>query len=289
MPSPRDRLATVASHIPAAPAVPAASCAGARPSQQVVVVTGCTSGLGLHLTREFARLGHTVAGCGRRKDIIASLNQELGGGGSSFHVVDVANEPAVEGFAKEVERRYGSVDVLVANAGLGAGGKLPWQIPVAHVHNIVDVSLKGLMFTNRHFVPLMLKGLDAAPLRRVVNVSSGVAHTAMPWAGDYCGVKMGVEGFSKCTAHAFNDNPKWRGRIICVPFAPGVVRTEMNTNPKAPPAEQWCKDAVPYLLQLSAADNGSSVAMPGYYSQKYQACWHTPANHKMNPTWAPPT
>ena len=67
----------------------------------------------------------------------------------------------------------------------------------------------------------------------------------MPGAADYCAVKFAVEGWSKCVAQELKSlantvKPHWKDRVLCVPFAPGVVRTEMNKNPKAPTAEGWC-------------------------------------------------
>eukprot|EP00928_Gymnodinium_smaydae_P050392 TRINITY_DN33953_c0_g1_i1.p1 TRINITY_DN33953_c0_g1~~TRINITY_DN33953_c0_g1_i1.p1 ORF type:complete len:325 (+),score=38.47 TRINITY_DN33953_c0_g1_i1:48-977(+) len=259
---------------------------------QVIVITGCTSGLGLNLAKEYIRLGHTVVGCGRRSAIIQELNKTYEGTSSSFHHVDVSSEPSVAAFAKTVEDCYGRVDVLICNAGLGGARKLPWEIPTDHVHSIIDVSLKGLMFTNKHFVPLMLRDLDrigsAALPKRVINVSSGIAHTSMPWAADYCAVKCAVEGYSRCMAWSFRANEALKDRIICVPFAPGVVKTEMNVLESAAPADAWSRDAAPFILSIPAADNGSSVVMPGYYSKEYQATWIVPAGAKMNETFSPP-
>lgn len=256
----------------------------------MIVITGCTSGLGLHLAREYIRLGHVVAGCGRRTATIDALNKEFGGTGSFFHTADVAKERDVIRFSQEVDRRCARVDVLICNAGLGGYGKLSWEIPSEALSNIVDVSLKGLMYTNKHFIPFMLKGLtlDSGPLiKRVINLSSGVGHTSMPGAADYCSVKFGVEGWSKCVAQEFKamaqKAPHIKDRIMCVPFAPGVVRSEMNSgNPNSAPVETWCKDAAPFLLNLQISENGSSITMPGYYSQSYKDAWIVADGAKMN-------
>merc|ERR1712232_272686 len=170
-----------------------------------------------------------------------------------------------------------------------------WEIPSQALSNIVDVSLKGVMFTNKHFIPIMTKGLtpDSTGVKRVINFSSGVGHTTMPGAADYCAVKFGVEGWSKCVAQEFKvlsaqGFPHWKNRIMCVPFAPGVVKTEMNIRSDAASVEQWCKDAAPYILSIPPADNGSSVTMPGYYSEEYMAAWIVPNGAKMNSIISPP-
>merc|ERR1711904_228679 len=105
---------------------------------------------------------------------------------------------------------------------------------------------------------------------------------------------MGVEGWSKCVAqeikHAYEtQKPKWKDRILCVPFAPGVVRTEMNQNPNAPSADVWSKSAAPFILEIPSSENGSSLTMPGYYSKEYMDAWIVPSGAKMNAIWKPPS
>lgn len=253
------------------------------------------------MANEYIRLGHSVVGCGRRAATIEALNKEYAGTTSSFHVVDVSKEDEVAAFAREVRARHAGVDCLICNAGLGGAGKPAWEIPAGHIHKIVDVSLKGVMFTNNHIVPMMLQGItekspEDAPVKRVINISSGVGHTSNPYAADYCAVKFAVEGYSKCVAQGFKEAvkfaPHWRDRIICVPFAPGVVRTEMNRNPAIPTTDVWCKEAAPYILQIPASESGSSITMPGYYGEDYQATWVVPDGARMNSTWMlpmPPT
>lgn len=249
------------------------------------------------MAKQYIQQGHTVVGCGRRADIIEALAKEYAGTDSSFHTVDVSKEAEVAAFAQKIDARYGDVDVLVCNAGLGPAGKAAWELPAQHIHSIVDVSLKGVMFANTHIVPIMLRGLDrlpsTAPPKRVINISSGIAHTSMPWAADYCAVKCGVEGYSKCVAQGFKElaksRPAWKDRILCVPFAPGVVATEMNKQKGLPSADAWAKEASVYLLEIPACENGSSLTLPGYYSKEYQATWIVPAGARMNPTWVKPT
>merc|ERR1712187_944150 len=73
-----------------------------------------------------------------------------------------------------------------------------------------------------------------------------------------------------------------KDRIICVPFAPGVVQSEMNRNKAAAPVDEWVKKAAPFILQIPAAENGSSSAMPGYYGSEYMTSWVVPAGARMN-------
>lgn len=75
----------------------------------VAAVTGCTSGLGLNLCKEFMRRGMKVAGCGRRKDLVDALNKEHGGSGSAFYVVDTSNVDSVKAWAASVLADFGRV------------------------------------------------------------------------------------------------------------------------------------------------------------------------------------
>ena len=91
------RVSSILRHIMPRPAAAAADA-------QVVLVTGCTSGLGYALCEEIARLGHTVIGCARREDRIESMQQEFGSP-HFFGVVDSSDLAGVLAFADRVSNQ----------------------------------------------------------------------------------------------------------------------------------------------------------------------------------------
>ena len=94
----------------------------------------------------------------------------------------------------------------------------------------------------------------------IVNLSSGSGHSTFDATGDgvYSTSKWAVESISKCVAMSLP------APLLCVPFAPGIVRTEMNSSEQYPTAEEWAVLAAPYILNLmdapsSEAFNGTSM------------------------------
>jgi len=156
----------------------------------------------------------------------------------------------------------------------------------------VDVPLESMLKAEFHaplHVEYSVSSDKSTPVvKRVINMSSGIAHTSNPFTGDYMAVKYGVEGYSKSVAQAFRLNPAWKDRIICVPFSPGVVRTEMMKKQEYRDSDTWCKEAVPFVLNIDASDNGSSMVMPGYYPDRMIATWTVPPDAKMNSSFELP-
>ena len=257
------------------PHPPPSSCPPARPPPPLtVLITGCTSGIGRALAFEFARVGHTVIGCGRRTARLAELEAALPPP-HAFHVCDVTSEPAVAGLAHALRGR--TIDVVVSNAGVVGAGRpsFPWDTAPGDFSSVIDTNLKGTFYVGRHFGKVLVEQsrVPGAPLKRLINISSGLGHSTNPKACAYSASKWGVESLSKSFAQALR--AAGVGNMICVPFAPGTLTTEMNK--KGSPLEGWAPLAAAFILQLGVGESGSSVAMPGYYAEDYMATWVIPA------------
>jgi len=248
------------------------------------------------------RLGFKVAGCGRRKDRIDQLNQEHSSQGSAFYVADASEEEDVRAWSQAVLAKFGRVDILFNNAGLGGQGKLPWDMDSEKYRQLLATNVSGVFYGCKYFIPSMLADLHANPgrsvIKRVINTSSGVGHSSSPVQADYSSSKWGVEAFSKSVAQGFHilrdhtEDEKLKAacdRILCVPLAPGVIGTEMNRMKGIPPAEEWVKSAVPFILSIPIAESGSSLSVPGFYSDAYKATWAIPDGLRIPPKWEPPS
>jgi NADP-dependent 3-hydroxy acid dehydrogenase YdfG len=289
-----DRLACVARHLlttqprpssattaAAAPTATAAGTAVGGGPRKTIVVTGCTSGLGLALVENYARMGHRVVGCGRRADRIKELAARLGGD----HVLGVCavdDEQSVRAWAAEVLGSVGGIDVLINNAGVSdGGGQDLWTVPRETWERVLGTNVHGILNVMRALVPSMVargRGL-------IVNISSGTGHSTFDSSGNgvYSTSKWAVESISKCMAMSLPAG------LICVPWAPGIVKTEMNTNDKVPTATEWGVTAAPLILNLGDSptaedNNGTSLIMPGFYPADYIANWSIPPNHPLPPT-----
>src|SRR6202035_3470639 len=225
---------------------------------RIVVLTGATHGLGRALALRLADLGHTVLGCGRSPGEIAELSRSLAAP-HDFQVVDVAEGSQVEGWAARLLAIRPIPDLLLNNAGLINANAPLWEVPEEEFSRVVDVNLKGVFHVLRSFLPALL------PERRgvVVNFSSGWGRSAAPEVAPYCATKWGIEGLTRALAQELP-----RG-VAAVAVNPGVVHTRLldscfgRAALTYPGPERWAERAVPFLLGLSAADNGRSLTVPG--------------------------
>jgi NAD(P)-dependent dehydrogenase (short-subunit alcohol dehydrogenase family) len=223
----------------------------------VIVLTGATRGIGRALVDQFAKLGHTVVGCGRSASAIADLAERFPIP-HNFTAVDLADDDQVRTWAKQSVAAHGPPDFLINNAGLMNNTAPLWQVPRAEFDAVIDVNVKGVVNVIRHFVPAMV----AQGAGVIINLSSGWGRSASPNVGPYVASKFAVEGLTKSLAKELPSG------MTAVAFNPGVIDTDMlrqcwgdeaadHEKPK-----EWAARAAPFLLRLSAKDNGNSVSLP---------------------------
>jgi len=222
-----------------------------------ILITGVSRGLGLAMTEEFIRLGHTVVGCARSGPAIAKLSERFPSP-HRFDVVDVSNDGQVSEWAKLVIREVGAPDLLLNNAGLINENASLWNVPPDVFSRVVDVNIKGVFYVIRHFVPAMIERETGV----VINFSSGWGRSTSPMVGPYCATKWAIEGLTRALA---DDLPYG---MAAIPLNPGIIHTDMlescfGANAAAyPSAERWAKKAVPFLLDLGQEDTGDPLTAP---------------------------
>ncbi len=189
---------------------------------EAALVTGASSGIGAATARELARRGARVALAARRAEeleAVAAAIRDAGGEARSF-VVDMALPEQVERLAREVLEAFGRVDVLVNNAGIGAGPLI--QSTDEEITRIVDVNLLGPMLLTRALLPAMLERRHG----RIISVASVAGHIATNAL--YSATKFGLRGFS------LSLNRELRGSGVAVSVvSPGFIRTSMTTARRA--------------------------------------------------------
>ncbi|HVK10258.1 MAG TPA: SDR family oxidoreductase [Gemmataceae bacterium] len=224
--------------------------------RKVIVLTGATRGLGRSLVPHFVAAGHTVAGCGRSAAGVADLRSEFGDP-HRFMALDVTDAAAVGAWAADVLAAFGPPDLLLNNAALMNPVAPFWEIPAADFDRVIDVNVKGVANVLRAFVPAMVKRQAGV----IVNVSSGWGRSTSPEVAPYCASKYAVEGLTLALAQEL---PKG---MAAVPLNPGVIDTDMlrqawgEAAEEYHPPEHWAKRAAPFLLNLSAKDNGRSLSV----------------------------
>jgi NAD(P)-dependent dehydrogenase (short-subunit alcohol dehydrogenase family) len=225
-------------------------------TKKVIVLTGATRGLGRALVPLFAAAGHTVVGCGRSDAHVRELAAALGPP-YRFDVIDVRDARAVSAWAHDVLRAVGVPDLLINNAAVMAAPAPLWEVPAAEFDAVIDVNVKGVANVIRAFVPAMVRRKSGV----VVNLSSGWGRSTSPEVAPYCASKYAVEGMTLALAQELPPG------MAAVPLNPGVIDTDMLRQAWAdgasdyPKAEQWAKQAAPFLLNLGPKDNGRSLTV----------------------------
>jgi len=228
------------------------------PSQnRTILITGVSRGLGRAITGEFIRLGHTVIGCGRSEKEIAALQKQFSAP-NDFSVVNVADDPQVEAWAKKVLYTHAAPDLLLNNAALMNRGAPLWQVPAREFSDLIDVNLKGTANVIRHFVPAMV----ARGRGVIVNFSSGWGRSTDPEFAPYCATKWAIEGLTQAIAQELPPG------MAAVPLNPGIIDTDMlrrcfgGSASGYPSPEEWAQAAAPFLLKLDSSQNGQQLTVP---------------------------
>jgi len=210
-----------------------------------VFVTGASSGIGEALAREYRRRHPEaiVALAARRADALAALSGELGGERTPYWPLDVNDRAALAAAAGEFLRRFGTPDVVVANAGISHGTLTgdPADAPV--FERILRTNVVAMFDTFAPFVPAM----SAAGTGRLVGIASVAGIRGMPGAGGYCASKAAT------IAYLESLRLELRGHgVSVVTIAPGYVRTPMTARNRY---------RMPFLVDADAFARGAVDAI----------------------------
>lgn len=225
---------------------------------KLILITGCTRGCGRALTLEFVRGGHTVLGCGRSAAEVQALAAACGEP-HAFDRVDVADDAAVSAWAHHLLENYGPPDLLINNAAIIHANAPLWAIPRQEFDAVIDVNVKGTANVLRHFLPAMIARKKGV----IVNFSSGWGRSTSPEVSAYCASKWAIEGLTQALAQELPAG------MAAVALNPGIIATDMLRScfgasaANYPQPDAWARQAAPFLLKLSARDNGQALTVPG--------------------------
>jgi NAD(P)-dependent dehydrogenase (short-subunit alcohol dehydrogenase family) len=224
---------------------------------KIILITGVGRGLGRAMADEFARLGHTVLGCGRSKHGMAQLIQTFGKP-HDFQSVNVAADSEVKSWANRLLNIYGPPDLLLNNAGIINRNAALWKVSAQEFSDVIDVNIKGVANIIRHFAPAMVEKRHGV----MVNFSSGWGRSTEADVAPYCATKWAIEGMTQALAQELPPG------MAAIPLNPGIINTDMlqscfgSSASSYPTAREWAKTAVPFLLNLGPSDNGKPLSVP---------------------------
>jgi 3-oxoacyl-[acyl-carrier protein] reductase len=192
---------------------------------QVALITGASSGIGLHLARGLAERGMAVAGLARGAD---RLHEAMAGvandtGGRALAVpCDVTDRVSVEAAVARVTEELGNVDLLINNAGLLDAAEVPlWEADPDQWWDVVASHVQGAFLLCRAVVPWMLLRNSG----RIVNIASGQSVRVNPVYSAYGVAKTGLVRITEAL-HASLEG----SAVTAFDLAPGVIDTPMTRS-----------------------------------------------------------
>ncbi len=217
---------------------------------QVAIVTGGSSGIGEGISKSLALAGATVIvnhPVATTKDaaeaVVASIVAT--GGKSISYQCDVSKEDQVIKMFADVVAQFGTVDILINNAGLQRDAKFH-EMTLAQWQLVIDVNLTGQFLCAREAIKEFLRrGVDETRSQaagKIIHVSS--VHEIIPWAGhaNYASSKGAIRMLMQTLAQEYGRN-KIRVNSIC----PGAIQTPINTNAwNTPEAYNSLMTLIPY-------------------------------------------
>ena len=161
-------------------------------NEQVMVITGATSGIGLTTARMAAEQGVKLLLVARNEDALRQLTDEINqnGGSAGFHACDVANEGSLREAANKAVSQFGRIDTWVNNAGASTYGRI-MDVPIEDLRRVFETNVWGVVYGSRIAVEFM--GDNGGAL---INVGSEVSDAPVPLQGIYSSSKHAVKGFT---------------------------------------------------------------------------------------------
>jgi len=176
---------------------------------KVALVTGTSRGIG-------AAVAHSLAAEGVRLALASRSGDDLGLDDAVARRCDVKQPDDLEALVAEAVERFGGIDILVANAGVGAYGPF-LDLPADQLEEMIDVNVKGTLYAVRATLPHLLKS-EAAD---IVTLASEAGRRGLPLEAVYCASKFAQVGFTRALDHELREQG-----VRCSNVCPGGVATD---------------------------------------------------------------
>lgn len=189
-------------------------------TNKVIFITGSARGIGAAIALEFAKAGSKLILNGRHPELPAGFKEKLAEIGADFQYIagDIADENAVKKLTTEAWQAYGTIDVLVNNAGI-TNDKLMMGMKNSDFDSVLNVNLRGTFMVTQPIFKKMLKNRSGC----IINLASIVGIHGNTGQANYAASKAGIIGLTKTIAQ----EGALRG-IRCNAIAPGMIDSDMT-------------------------------------------------------------
>jgi 3-oxoacyl-[acyl-carrier protein] reductase len=204
---------------------------------KVALVTGASRGIGAAVARRLAAAGVGLGLASRSGD-------DLGLEGAVARPCDVRRLDELEALVAATVERHGRLDIVVANAGVGAYGAF-LELSPEHLDEMIDVNLKGTLYAVRAALPHLLEGGEGD----IVTLASEAGRRGLPNEAVYCASKFGQVGFTRALDHELREHG-----IRCTNVCPGGVATDFaldegrGRTPDALPGMMTAEDVADVVM-----------------------------------------
>jgi 3-oxoacyl-[acyl-carrier protein] reductase len=204
---------------------------------KVALVTGASRGIG-------AAVAHRLADAGVKLGLASRSGDDLGLADAVARPTDVRDPRALEALVAATVDRFGRLDILVVNAGVGGYGAFLDLDPEV-LEEMIDVNVKGALYTVRAALPHLLQS-DAADL---VTIASEAGRRGLPYEATYCASKFAQVGLTRALDHELREKG-----VRCTNVCPGGVHTDFAMGRGRTPD-------MPALAGMMAAEDVAEVVM----------------------------
>jgi NAD(P)-dependent dehydrogenase (short-subunit alcohol dehydrogenase family) len=215
-------------------------------AERAAIVTGASSGIGLAIARVLGEEGFGLTVAARRPEKLEASAEDLASEGFEVQAIaaNVADEEEIQKVVSAHRERYGRLDVLVNNAGVGVGAAVA-EIATKRVDMQLDINLRSIVIFYRECMPMLREAAAKHKNAIVVNTSSISGKHGEAWLSVYSATKHGVVGWTE----AMNKEIGSEG-IKSTALCPAFVDTPMT---------DFVKEHVPAEEMIRAADIAESV------------------------------
>jgi NAD(P)-dependent dehydrogenase (short-subunit alcohol dehydrogenase family) len=198
---------------------------------RAALITGGSSGIGLAVGRALAEDGYGVTLSARRPEKLEAAAEQLRGDGFEVEAMpaNMAEEGDIQSLAQKHRDRFGRLDVLMNNAGLGIGGPIA-EAETKKLDLQLDVNLRAVYLMTRECLPMLKEAAAEHGKALIVNTASIAGKYGQGWLAAYSATKFGVVGLSQAMHREFSTEG-----IQVTALCPGFVDTAMT---------EWIRDQV---------------------------------------------
>jgi NAD(P)-dependent dehydrogenase (short-subunit alcohol dehydrogenase family) len=221
--------------------------------ERSAIVTGASRGIGRAIADALAQDGYSLTITGRRPEGVEQAVSELQAAGADVHGVALnhADPDAPAEIVKRHADRFGRLDVLVNNAGVGIGAAAD-EHQTKFVSMMLDVNVRAIVLFYREAIPLLKASAEETGQSHVINLSSISGKSGQPWLSVYSATKAAVVGYTEAMSKELSSVG-----IKSTAFCPGFVDTDMTEFVKEQlPADEMIRpqdiaEGVRFVLRLS--------------------------------------